>query len=443
MIIFRKILLNLLMILAVNQVLILSELSLPLSVNVLFVLFLTIFYLFYNLNPLTNKQPSDKLMKLSACYDILFSASLIFLLQTVLFVGLITVYHVHLAIFIINLIIALLAAYFLVINALVRSFAVSRQIPLIFRILLLSFWWLPLVNSIFALFAAYQVRNELIFNRDKFLLNQSRKQKEICQTKYPLVMVHGIFFRDWEIFNYWGRIPDELKLNGAKVFYGEHESSLPVEASAAQLKEKILEILNKTGAEKVNIIAHSKGEIDSRYAISCLGLSPYVASLTTINSPHYGSDLAGKMLSMTPKKIVTNIGKQYSKLFTQLGDSNCDFVGAINELTPERCRELNVKMPDVTSIYYQSVGSSMSSRHSAPFPLSLGYSIIRPIGGNNDGLVATKSMSWGNFIGIVEPKGKLGISHGDMIDLTRKNIKGFDVTEFYVKLVADLKIKGL
>ena len=36
-----------------------------------------------------------------------------------------------------------------------------------------------------------------------------------------------------------------------------------------------------------------------------------------------------------------------------------------------------------------------------------------------------------------------GISHGDMIDLTRKNIPGFDVAGFYIGLVRELKAKGL
>lgn len=35
-----------------------------------------------------------------------------------------------------------------------------------------------------------------------------------------------------------------------------------------------------------------------------------------------------------------------------------------------------------------------------------------------------------------------GISHGDMIDLNRENIPGFDVREWYVQLVQRLKRKG-
>jgi triacylglycerol lipase len=74
---------------------------------------------------------------------------------------------------------------------------------------------------------------------------------------------------------------------------------------------------------------------------------------------------------------------------------------------------------------------------------NVGYSIIKPLDGDNDGLVATSAMAWGNYLGTLTALGKRGISHGDMIDLTRKNIYGFDVCEFYVNLVKELKDRGL
>ena len=46
-----------------------------------------------------------------------------------------------------------------------------------------------------------------------------------------------------------------------------------------------------------------------------------------------------------------------------------------------------------------------------------------------------------NFI-YLKPQGRRGISHGDVIDLNRENIDTFDVREFYVDLVSDLKRRG-
>ena len=35
-----------------------------------------------------------------------------------------------------------------------------------------------------------------------------------CKTRYPIVLVHGIFSRDMKLLNYWGRIPAALIRNG-------------------------------------------------------------------------------------------------------------------------------------------------------------------------------------------------------------------------------------
>ena len=69
--------------------------------------------------------------------------------------------------------------------------------------------------------------------------------------------------------------------------------------------------------------------------------------------------------------------------------------------------------------------------------------LVRHFDGPNDGLVAEASFRWGEAYTFLTVKGKRGISHGDMIDLNRENIPDFDVREFYVQLVRDLKVRGL
>ena len=68
------------------------------------------------------------------------------------------------------------------------------------------------------------------------------------------------------------------------------------------------------------------------------------------------------------------------------------------------------------------------------------HPLVKWFDGPNDGLVAKSSFPWGDRFTWLEPtKGDRGISHADMIDLNRENIPGFDVREFYVQLVAELK----
>ena len=50
--------------------------------------------------------------------------------------------------------------------------------------------------------------------------------------------------------------------------------------------------------------------------------------------------------------------------------------------------------------------------------------------------------TWGESYRFLTAGGKRGISHGDMIDMNRENFDGFDVREFYVQLVHDLKKRG-
>ena len=65
----------------------------------------------------------------------------------------------------------------------------------------------------------------------------TRAESEICKTKYPILLVHGVFFRDFRYVNYWGRIPKELQRNGATVYYGQQQSAAAVEDSGRELAD--------------------------------------------------------------------------------------------------------------------------------------------------------------------------------------------------------------
>ncbi len=309
------------------------------------------------------------------------------------------------------------------------------------RIGMSLFWWVFPVNTVLFVKWCATVRRELIFEKNKYLLDKTRVENAVCRTKYPVVMVHGIFFRDWQFMNYWGRIPKELKRNGATVYYGNQQSSLSIAASAEELKGELLRVMEETGAKKVNIVAHSKGGLDSRYAISMLGMAEYVASLTTINTPHRGCRFVDAVLQSLPGGVVRFVAGRYNAIYRKLGDETPDFLAGVQDLTAASCASFNVRVPDSPGVYYQSVMSRMHSVKSAGFPLNLSYLLSKKYEGQNDGLVSVSSAAWGEFMGVLSA-GKKGISHGDMIDLMHRNIKGFDVSEFYVQLFAGLKEKG-
>lgn len=302
--------------------------------------------------------------------------------------------------------------------------------------------WIPIVH-LFMLGKIIRVTSaEVKLEQAKNDLNAARASEKICATRYPILFVHGVFFRDFEHLNYWGRIPGELEKNGATCYYGNHNSAAAVKDSAVELRERILEIVEKTGCEKVNIIAHSKGGLDSRCAITLEGMAPYVASLTTINTPHRGCEFADYLLSKIPRDKQQMVAKVYNAAAARLGDIHPDFLAAVYDLTHAKCMERNEQVQDSPLVYYQSFGSKLTKAVSGRFPLNFTHPLVKYFDGANDGLVGEASFPWGEHYQFLTNTKKRGISHGDMIDLNRENIPGFDVREFYVQLVAELKKKG-
>ena len=319
----------------------------------------------------------------------------------------------------------------------------SKQLGIKIRILGVLFGMLPILNIIMLFIIIKTSSKEVKFENEKYYLNKKRKQDQICKTKYPILLVHGVFFRDFKYFNYWGRVPKELEKNGATIFYGAHNSAASVENSAIELENRIKQIIKETGCEKVNIIAHSKGGLDSRMAIARGNISKNVASLTTISTPHRGCEYADYLLNIIPKKQFEKVKNTYNRVAEKLGDIDPDFESAVKDLTTKNCKLNEEKMISVDGIYCQSVGSKLNNLISAQFPLNCTYNLVKYFDGPNDGLVGEKSFEFGEKYTFLTTEGKYGISHGDMIDLNRKNLDGFDVREFYVQLVADLKNRGL
>ena len=323
-----------------------------------------------------------------------------------------------------------------------RTAVGSKQIKLTDYIFILIFWWTPVINLILIYRFYKKAKREYIFETDKMELENARAENEICKTKYPIVMVHGIFFRDWQLMNYWGRVPTSLIRNGASVYYGNQQSARSIPDSAEELKQAVMKVIADTGAEKVNIIAHSKGGLDTRYAISSLGLDKYVATLTTINTPHGGCDMVDYLLNKVSPKMCDWIAKRYNSIFTKLGDKEPDFMSGIKDLSPVRLKELEIKMLDSPDVSYRSCMSCMKNVFSTSFlPLNLGYLVVKKLNGQSDGLVWVESAKHGTFR-MVKASGIRGISHGDTIDLFRENIEGYDVREFYINLVSELKQQG-
>ena len=328
-------------------------------------------------------------------------------------------------------------------NGIICVYCTSSQMGLRWRVIGLLCGMIPILNVIVLTKIIKVTADEVEFEIEKEKISSAPELSEICKTKYPLVLIHGVFFRDSRLFNYWGRIPRTLSLHGATIYYGEHQSALTVKESARELTARIKLIVERSGCEKVNIIAHSKGGLDCLYAISEFGLGSYVASLTTVNTPHRGCLFADHLLGVVPQKVKDKVAAIYNTSLKALGDESPDFLAAVGDLTADACQKRNemLKLPE--GIYAQSIGSVMGHPRKGQFPLNLSYGFVKHFDGENDGLVGESSFAWGERYTLLRSEGKRGISHGDVIDLNRENISGFDVRSFYTELVSELRARGL
>ena len=262
----------------------------------------------------------------------------------------------------------------------------------------------------------------------------------VALTKYPVVLHHG----------FMGGGP-RGKFVGAKAYleglgYKVFETLVsPVQTSEQRGKEfaaQVEAILASSGSAKVNIIAHSQGGLDARYAVSSLGLGERVASLSTLSTPHHGTPVADAALSR-PGPIGQRI---LIRLINAMGDgrsgtSNSDAMAAAKSLTTDYVDHFfNPANPDVANVLYQSWGAE-TGRGSGDITnplLGLPNVLLNLEAGPNDGVVPVSSAKWGTFRGVLQA------DHMDLIGVRVVNgPRTFDHLKFLRALLTGLAGKGL
>jgi triacylglycerol lipase len=120
------------------------------------------------------------------------------------------------------------------------------------------------------------------------------------QTKYPIMLVHGLFGFDslLGIYDYWYGVPSGLRSGGAKVFAASVSASNDSTVRGEQLIHDLDTLRALYGYQKFNLIGHSQGGPTSRYVASVR--PDLVASVTTIGSPHTGSPVADAVSAILP-----------------------------------------------------------------------------------------------------------------------------------------------
>jgi len=239
---------------------------------------------------------------------------------------------------------------------------------------------------------------------------------------HPIVLVHGFLgFDAIAIGNlrqeYFRGVRAHLESAGHRVQLVRVSPFAGVRRRAEQLAEQLAAI----DAERVNIIAHSMGGIDARYAITRLGMQDRVASLTTIGTPHYGTPLADSAALLTGLRLPR-------KLLAALGSDLDGFA----DLSTERMRAFNAEVPDARDVAYASYAGWLPKGGRVHQLLVPTFALLHRLVGDNDGIVPASSQRWG------EPLGDVAADHWGQIGWSN----GFDVRRFYAELALALARRG-
>lgn len=265
-------------------------------------------------------------------------------------------------------------------------------------------------------------------------------QPAVVRTRYPVVLMHG--FGMLSGLRRAGHLHEEaifLRLHGVLAYAPNVAPYQTVSVRAEQWRERLAVVLEETGAERLNLVAHSMGGLDARYLISVLGMAPYVATLTTVSTPHHGSSIASLVLER-PQRLRALV----ADFVNWMGSSTtlyptADVLSALIELTPEHLMErFNREVPDHPDVHYRSY-AGQAGRGTAvginPL-LRVQNAMLFAREGVNDGLVSVQSATWGDFRGTVDA------DHAEQVGLRIMPGEGFRSNDFYLARAAELRDAG-
>lgn len=128
------------------------------------------------------------------------------------------------------------------------------------------------------------------------LTTQVQAADTYTQTRYPIVLVHGVTGFDTlgGLINYFYNVPYNLQRSGAKVY----TASVSFVNSSQQRGQQLATFVNGLPEAKFNLMAHSQGAPTSRVTASLI--PKRIASITSIDGVNKGSKVADVIRGIIP-----------------------------------------------------------------------------------------------------------------------------------------------
>lgn len=273
----------------------------------------------------------------------------------------------------------------------------------------------------------------------KFELNEF-PEPETVELKYPVLLCHGYgaiasLVKPSPLYD----VAILLRSHNVRAFAPNIVPYAKIETRAQSWVKRIHELTDNIPDGKVNIVAHSMGGLDMRYALSRLDIADKVASLTTVSTPHRGTSLAELTLK-TPEAIRDKL----ADFLDWMGDriyphTKSDSVGSAAQLTRQYVTEVfNPSVPNVEGIDYYSYTSAVGKGTNNPIRVIARYqnNHIFENEGPNDGMVSVESAQWGEHIETSN------LSHLEQMNLRLKNGRENLYKNFWLDVVKMLQEKG-
>jgi triacylglycerol lipase len=164
--------------------------------------------------------------------------------------------------------------------------------------------------------------------------------------------------------------------------------------SAASVPERAQILCGEIAAlphARVDVIAHSLGGLDARYALARLGLAKHVRALVTVGTPHRGTPLA----DLATDGPLAGARRALAALGLPLH--------ALDWLSTSALERFNREVPDVPGVRYACVvGGIRDERTGVPLAIAPLHAYLRRLAGANDGLVPIDSQYWGETLVEIE-----------------------------------------
>jgi triacylglycerol lipase len=167
------------------------------------------------------------------------------------------------------------------------------------------------------------------------------------QTQHPIVLVHGLSGFDSILGDYFYGVKGALSNVGTSEVYTPQIAGWENnEFRGEELLAYVEDLVATTGATKVNLIGHSQGGTTSRYVASVR--PDLVASVTSVGSPHFGSEIGDIIKDSPLEGAALAIGDAVGVFIAALSgdpDQQVRAMGSLESLNTEGALTFNTQHP--------------------------------------------------------------------------------------------------